>query len=115
MYNQTTKSYTLGDASTSPYDWLVENMEPADCAGMTNGEIYAWIDQQISIAKDSDIQELKNDEDRVYPRFGYTTAQVFEDEESYITFKTEEINEDYAKEREDVFSWLKEWSSGDKE
>jgi len=45
----------------------------------------------------------------------YTTAQVFDTEDEYIAFKREEIEEDYALEREEVFNFLKEWLAQDDE
>ena len=111
MYNTTLHSYTLEDAGGS-YDWIVENMEPADCQDMTDADLRDWVAELINTAKELDIAEMeewaKRDETK-YPIFGYTTAQVFDTPEEYIQFKTEEIASDFEHEREYVFDWLKQW------
>lgn len=110
MYNNTTKSYTLEDNSSMPYDWITRDADRDFSQGMTDVEIYAWVDRLIEEAQEGDLGELEEDaENTTYPVMGYSTTQIFEDADEYITFKTEEINEDYAVEREHVFNLIKTW------
>jgi hypothetical protein len=112
MYNSTTRSYTMEDASGS-FDWMVENMDPADCQSMTDAEIYAWVDREIATAKEQCGYELDEQiEGMTFPRMGYTTTQKFENAEEYEAFKRAEIESDLNGERESVFSFLKNWVAG---
>lgn len=109
MFNSTTKSYTLEDASGS-YSWIVEALNGADYQTMTDAEIHAWIDTLISNTKDYDVVEVEaRAYEQSYPRYGYTTADVYEDAESWLTDKLSEIDSDYADERESVFRFIKNW------
>lgn len=113
MYNTSTRSFTMEDASGS-YSWMVEGFDPADFQTMSDAEIYAWIDQQTSLMKDADLLEIEQQaESNVYPRYGYTTAQVFENEDEWLQFKREELAEDLKNERTYVFDFLKQWIAGD--
>lgn len=109
MYDQTTKSFTLRDASGS-YAWLWENMDAADCASMTDDEIYAWVDEQISHSKEMDTYAIEERAETLsYPVFGYTTAEKFENADEYIAFKIDELNSDMQADRESAFSAIKAW------
>ncbi len=112
MYNTTTRSYTMKDASGS-YNWLVINMDAADCQSMTDAEIYTWIDREIANSKENAIVELEAKiKDMTFPRMGYTTSQKFEDADEYEAFKRAEIDTGLSGEREPLFKFLKSWIAG---
>lgn len=109
MYDQTTLSYTLKDASGS-YDWIVENMSPGDAAHMTDEDIYRWVDDLIDTAKGFDLEKIEAAApDQNYPRYGYSTDDVLHDEDEYLAYWRGHIERDYVDERDTVFQWLKEW------
>jgi hypothetical protein len=109
MYNTTTRSYTMEDASGG-YDWMVEGMAPADCQRMTEKDIREWVDTLIAQAKEEAEAELDNSiEDLAFPRMGYTTTKTFENADDYRAFKLDEIESDLNSERQHVFNFLKSW------
>lgn len=109
MYNTTTRSYTMEDASGT-YNWFVEGLARADYQNMTDAALLEWIDTHIEITKSSDLNELEESiQEMEFPRMGYTTAQTFENAEEYIAFKTEEIESDLKNERESLLSFVKAW------
>lgn len=111
MYNQLTRSYTMTDESGS-HDWITENWDHKDYQDWSDADIYNYVDTLI----ENEIfhqQEENNLEEKAYemkyPRYGYTTADVFENPEEYIAFKKDEIETDLKNERETVFGYLKSW------
>lgn len=110
-YNRTTRSFTLGnDDQSDPFRWIVENLDPADSAGMTDEQIGAWVDTLIeqTIEQDGFAIEAQAEE-LTFPRYGYTTDDVFEDSESWRAFKHQELLSDLQAERESVIAYLKNW------
>lgn len=112
MYNNTTRSFTAQDASGS-YAWIVENCERSDYQKMTHEDIYAWVDTIIDQCKEHDLYDVENKaETLTYPRYGYTTADVFQDSDEWLAFKRQEIAGDYVSEREYIFNWINDWIKG---
>jgi hypothetical protein len=108
-YNTTTRSFTMEDASGS-YSWIVEGMSAKECIHLTDAAIYEWIDGLIAISKEMDRSEIEERaETQTYPKMGYTTSQVFENDDEYLTYKHDEIDSDYASERARVFEFIKAW------
>jgi hypothetical protein len=113
MYNSTTRSYTLEDASGS-YNWIVKNCDRADFQGSTDQEIIEWAEREIATAKENAIYALENKlEGMTFPRMGYTTAQTFEDIDEYEAFKRAEIESDLNGELEYLIKFLKSWIAGE--
>lgn len=109
-YNKTTKSYTLEDQSSKPLDWIVEGCDPADYTSLTDDDFGKWVDTLIDNEKENDTYDLDKALDTmIFPRYGYTTAQIFENANEYRAFKLQEMNDDFAAERADVIAYLKAW------
>lgn len=111
MYNTTTHSYTMEDAGGS-YNWIVEALDVTEYQTMTDEEIGKWVDTLIETAKEVEIANLSDvvdDEELTFPRFGYTTAQVFENAEDYAAFKRDEIESDLNAERDILIQFIKGW------
>jgi hypothetical protein len=99
--------YTLQDASGS-YSWMVENLDRSDYQLMTDDEIASWVNDLIdATAFDADLDNAA--EGMPFPRFGYTTAQRFENADEWVAFKKEEMLEDVEAEREAAIKYLKHW------
>jgi len=110
MYDTTLRRFTLMDASQS-YDWIVEGADPAEVATMTDEEMGTWVDTLIEHSKEQDRYEIEERAaSKSYPCYGYTTAQVFENEDEYIEAKRTEMEADYTDERDDVIRWLRTWA-----
>lgn len=115
MYDNTTRSFTAQDASGS-YDWIVENCDRDDYLSLTDKNIYAWVDTIIDQSKTTDLYAIEDKAETLnYPRFGYTTADRFENAEEWLAFKRQEIEQDYLAEREYVFAYLKAWIAGNEQ
>lgn len=111
MFNTTTRTFTLEDASGS-YDWIVEGADPAEVATMTDEEMGTWVDTLIEHSKEQDRYEIEERAaSKSYPCYGYTTAQVFENEDEYIAAWLADMEEDYKVERGEVINLIKEWAS----
>lgn len=110
MYNAEKGIYTLANQAKS-YNWLVTSFTPADYAQASDSDLYALVDLFIRNAIQNDRYELEKGiaSGLAFPIPHYATAQVFEDAESYRTFKIKTMHEDYAAEREAVFQFLKQW------
>lgn len=110
MFNATTRTFTLEDASGS-YDWIVEGADPAEVATMTDEEMGTWVDTLIENSKEQDRYEIEERAaSKSYPCHGYTTAETFESEDEYIAARTADMEEDYKVERGEVINWIKEWA-----
>ena len=112
MYNTTTRSYTMEDASGA-YSWIVTDLHRDEMKDMTDSDIYSWVDTLIKQEKENELFGLEDQAaNKSYPCFGYTTAQVFNSADEYVAFKKQEIETDLSAEREHVFKYLKEWLEG---
>ena len=101
--------FEMTDASGS-YDWMLENLDPDDAPKMLDSEMHDWIDNQISIAREQLVTQIHAAAELTsYPVFGYTTAQVLENEDAYIQFTTEDMDETLVSERENMFQHFKTW------
>ena len=110
MYNTTTKSFTVGDDSSEPYDWIIQDADKEACRDATDDDINRWIDEVIEYAIEYDDLAIEQQAENLnYPVYGYTTAQQFQNEDEYIAFKKQELRDDLAAERSAVFQFLKSW------
>lgn len=115
MYDNTTRSYTLKDASGS-YAWIVENMQRSDVASMTDDELTAWVNDLIDDAKGYDLEKIEDAAPaQTYPRYGYSTADVLNDEDEYLAYWRGWVERDYADESPQVVAWLKAWAIADED
>lgn len=109
MYSTSTRSFTLADDAGS-FNWITEGLDPADYQHMTDAEIYTWIDSHISSTIDRDEADIEERASELeYPVWGYTTDQQFQNEGEYITFKKQELRDDLAAERDEVFEFIINW------
>lgn len=129
MYNSTTKTYELD------IDHFIDNEDPREIVEMSIEAITQWVDDEIETAIDNDEWELEEHLEKEarewereneyrsiegnewmgdlrdrYPRFGYTSDQVFEDEDAYRAFKRQEMRDAYAAQRDDVINGIIEWA-----
>lgn len=108
-YNTTTKGFTMEDSSGS-YRWITEGLDPKDSIRATDAELRAWVETLLEFSKEQDWAEVeRRAEEYTYPRFGYTTNQVHQSADEYLNAKRQEIEDDYAGERQRVFDFLKMW------
>lgn len=111
MYNTTTRSFTMADPSGT-YDWMVEGADPD--LDMTDEEIGGWVDGLIITAKENAVWNLELAIPTLkFPRWGYTTADRYENADEYRAFKMAEIESDLNAERPHVIQFLKDWIAGE--
>lgn len=108
-YDQASRSYKMTDDGGN-YDWILEGLDIRDYHDFTDEQIGEWVDALIEQSIEQEIVSMEADsEDLAFPRFGYTTAQEFEDLESYLEWKREEISSDLRAERDTMIDEIKDW------
>lgn len=111
MFNTTTSTYTLQDAAGS-YSWLTEGLDPAEYADFTDGQLAEWVKTYVEIEIERDIADAEEAARELsFPRFGYSTTQVFEDKDEYLDFKREEIRSEVEADAENAIAYLRTWAS----
>jgi len=109
MYNSTTHSFTLADA-TGTFDWIIEGLDAAEFAGNSDTDLYEWVDVLISNTIEQDDYDIEvRADDLDYPVYGYTTDQQYADQGEYIEAKSQELREDLHNERDAVVEFLRQW------
>lgn len=87
--------------------WILENIDIDALKSMTDDDLMAWAKDACEPGREMAIYDLDDSEGNVeFPRFGYTTAQVFEDWDSYRAFKIEDINEETEAKVDETFAAL---------
>jgi hypothetical protein len=108
MFNTTTRSFTCADYSGS-FGWIVDGVEPEQ---IDASRIEAMADQAISQTAESDTNDVESSAySMTFPKFGYTTAHVYQDAEDYIDQKKDEIASDLAAERSEIIAFLNNWKN----
>jgi hypothetical protein len=101
------KRFSLQDASGS-YSWITENCDNSDYQDFSDSDIRDWVNSLIDTTSfEAELEDAA--EQQQYPRYGYWTSQVFENEDEWLTFKKAEMLEDVESEREAAFNYLKQW------
>lgn len=101
-----TFSLESGDMA-DPYAWIIEGVTPAD---VTENSIGGWVDVLIENERDRVISAINDNADQlVYPRYGFTTAQVFETPDEWVAWRMSLLDEDIDAERDSVTRYIESW------
>lgn len=107
MFNTTTNTYRLTDASGS-YDWMWEALDALDYAD--DADIIKAVNSHASNAIDMLIADAEERAERQsYPRYGYTTDEVYEDADAWLEAKREEIRTEIEADKETAIAEFKAW------
>lgn len=105
MYNSTTLDYQIAEL-----EYIVLDSEPSEWLHMTIDDLQEVIDLYFEQALEN---LLKTEDDaacKSYPCYGYTTAQIIQDEDEYLAFWNTQITlelEESALERfEELLDWI---------